>query len=58
MYTHPHHAINNPINYMPNIQERERKAKLDCTLAQPLAQVEESRSSERVSRSGELFSPR
>jgi len=43
---------------MPNIQERERNAKLDCTLAQPLAQAEESLSSERVSRSSELSSPR
>jgi len=43
---------------MPNIQERKRNAKLDRTLAQPFAQAEESRSSERVSRSGELSSPR
>ena len=51
-------SYNNPINYMPNIQERKRNAKLDHTLAQPLAQAEESRSGERVSSSGELTSPR
>jgi len=51
-------SYSNPINYMPNIQERKRNAKLDRTLAQPLAQVEESCSGERVSRSGELSSPR
>jgi len=43
---------------MSNIQERERNAKLDRTIAQPLAQAEESCSSERVFRSSELSSPR
>ena len=49
---------NNPINYMPNIQEQERNTKLECTLAQLFAQVEGSHSGERDSRSGELRSPR
>jgi len=43
---------------MPNIQEQERNAKLELIRAQPLAQAEESRSSERVSCSEELSSPR
>ncbi|QCE07339.1 hypothetical protein DEO72_LG9g2358 [Vigna unguiculata] len=34
------------------------KTKPECILAQPLAQAERSRSGERVSRSGELLSPR
>jgi len=46
-------SYNDPINYMPNIQEQERNVKLKRSLVQPLAQAEESRSSERVSRSGE-----
>jgi len=48
---------NNPIKYKPNIHEQ-GNTKPERTLAQLFAQVEGSRSSERVSRSGELPSPR
>ena len=30
-------SYSDPINYMPNIKEQERNAKLERTLAQPLA---------------------
>jgi len=51
-------SYSNSIDYMPNIQERKRNAKLDHILAQPLAQAEESRSGERVSHSDELSLPK